>query len=62
MAVHASIGFIGSFLGPLAFGIMLDLTFYFGGQDAVGASWIIAFAFIGIITALGPLFLMVKPR
>ncbi len=62
MAVHASIGFIGSFLGPLAFGIMLDLTYYFGGQDAVGASWIIAFAFIGIITALGPLFLLVKPR
>ncbi len=55
MAVHSCIGFVGSFAGPLMFGVMLDLTSPTGvGGDTV-ASWGIAFAFTGAVVALGPI-------
>jgi len=51
MAVHASLGFAGSFLGPLAFGMVLDAT---GGGHSP-ASWGVAFLAMGAAAALGPL-------
>ena len=51
LAVHSSIGFIGSFLGPVGFGIVLN---YFGGHDTENA-WFWAFASTGIILLIGPL-------
>lgn len=60
MAVHSSIGFMGAFLGPLAFGGVLDLA---SGPDGVGvASWGIAFAFTGAVLTLGPLALAILSR
>ena len=53
MAVHSCIGFTGSFAGPLAFGVALDLT---GGGASVG-SWGASFAFIGAVVLLGPVLL-----
>ena len=53
MAVHSSIGFVGSFAGPLAFGVALDLT---GGGASVW-SWGASFAFVGAVVLLGPLLL-----
>jgi len=50
MAMHATIGFIGSFLGPIAFGYMLD----FSGGPNDPTAWGIAFAATGIIVGLGP--------
>ena len=58
MAVHTCIGFLGSFLGPLVFGIVLDLA---GGGDQV-FSWGVAFAVMGAVVALGPLFVMILNR
>lgn len=55
MAVHTCIGFTGSFLGPLAFGIALDLV---GGGASV-MSWGFAFGAVGLTTAIvGPLALV----
>ena len=51
MAVHSSIGFIGSFLGPIGFGIVLN---EFGGHNSSEA-WFWAFSSTGIILLLGPL-------
>ena len=51
LAVHSSIGFIGSFLGPVGFGIILN---YFGGHNSENA-WFWAFASTGIILLVGPL-------
>jgi MFS family permease len=51
LAVHSSIGFIGSFLGPVGFGIVLN---YFGGHNIENA-WFWAFASTGIILLIGPL-------
>jgi MFS family permease len=53
MAVHSCIGFAGSFAGPLAFGVALDLT---GGGDSVW-SWGASFAFVGAVVLLGTLLL-----
>lgn len=50
MAVHASIGFLGSFLGPLVFGIVLD----FSGGGLVAESWGLAFTVMGLTVATGP--------
>ncbi len=44
MAVLSFIGFTGSFLGPLAFGVVLDLA---GGRDSVLA-WGLAFLTLGL--------------
>jgi MFS family permease len=55
MAVHTCIGFMGSFLGPLAFGIALDLV---GGGASI-LSWGFAFGAVGLTTAIiGPLALI----
>ena len=51
LAVHSSIGFIGSFLGPVGFGIVLNA---FGGHNSEHA-WFWAFASTGIILLIGPL-------
>ncbi|NQV47228.1 MAG: MFS transporter [Rhodospirillaceae bacterium] len=54
MAVHASIGFSGAFLGPLVFGVVLDVA---GAPASGGESvlpWAAAFAITGAVVALGP--------
>lgn len=53
MAVYSSVAFMGSFLGPLAMGTVLDVTG--GGHTTV--SWGMAFVMIGIVVSTGPLFL-----
>ncbi|MDH5748442.1 MAG: MFS transporter [Rhodospirillales bacterium] len=58
LAVHSCIGFTGSFLGPLAFGVMLDLT---GAGHSV-FSWGMAFAMTGAVLLLGPLSLFLLTR
>lgn len=50
MALHSTLGFAGGFVGPLAFGIVLDA---FGGETVL--AWGIAFAHLGAIMLLGPL-------
>jgi MFS family permease len=50
MAMHATIGFIGSTIGPIAFGYTLDMA---GGPDDATA-WGVAFATTGAAVALGP--------
>ena len=51
MAVHSFFGFTTSFLGPLAFGIVLDLL---GGNMSLLA-WGIAFAVMGLGAGIGPI-------
>jgi len=58
MAVHSFVGFGGAFVGPLAFGAVLDLA---GGGDSLIA-WGLAFASSGLAVALGPLVLMTLGR
>lgn len=48
MAVHSTLGFAGSTLGPLVFGFMLDLG---GGQTAMG--WWLAFAHMAVVQLVG---------
>jgi MFS family permease len=50
MAVHSCIGFSGAFLGPLVFGVMLDV----GDKVPDVSSWGLAFAVTGLAVALGP--------
>ena len=58
MAVHSTVGFIGSVMGPLAFGWMLDLG---GGESTFG--FVLAFGHLGLIMLLGPLVLTImKPQ
>jgi len=57
MAMHSTIGFIGSIMGPLMFGWMLDLG---GGESTLG--FVLAFGHMGLIMLLGPLVLRImKP-
>lgn len=58
MAVHACLGFIGSSLGPLVFGMVLDASG--GGQSPT--SWGLAFLAMGAVAALGPVGLAVLGR
>ena len=58
MAVHSFVGFGGGFVGPLVFGVMLDLA---GGRDSPWA-WGTAFAGLGLVIAMGPVFLAVFRR
>jgi MFS family permease len=51
IAVHSLLGFLAAFLGPLAFGLVLDLA---GGQ-ASRLAWGLAFASVGAVAMLGPL-------
>lgn len=48
MAVHSTLGFAGATLGPLVFGLMLDLG---GGQTEMG--WWLAFAHLGVVQLAG---------
>jgi hypothetical protein len=57
MAVHSCIGFMGSFAGPLIFGLTLDLSSPSGVGGTTTQSWGIAFAMTGAVVALGPLFI-----
>tara|TARA_B100000378_G_C18011634_1_gene400863 strand:- start:73 stop:1308 length:1236 start_codon:yes stop_codon:yes gene_type:complete len=54
MAVHSSIGFIGSFLGPIGFGMVLNA---FGGHNSSRA-WFWAFASTGVVLLIGPILLL----
>jgi predicted MFS family arabinose efflux permease len=58
MAVHACIGFAGSFMGPVVFGVVLD---GFGGGETT-LSWGAAFLTMGLVAALGPLAVAVLSR
>jgi MFS family permease len=49
MALYSSFGFLGAFLGPLVFGVVLDL---FPDREALG--WALAFCSMGAAVALGP--------
>ncbi len=58
MAMHSTVGFIGSIMGPLMFGLMLDLG---GGESTLG--FVLGFGHMGVIMLLGPLVLWVmKPE
>ncbi len=54
MAVHSSIGFIGSFIGPIGFGMVLNA---FGGHNSSHA-WFWAFASTGVVLLIGPILLL----
>lgn len=58
MAVHACVGFFGSFLGPLVFGVVLE----WGGGRGTPLAWGLAFATLGMAVALGPVFVMLLGR
>ena len=51
MAMHTLIGFLGSFLGPILFGVVLDIA---GGDQSVYA-WGFAFVAVAIMVIIGPL-------
>ena len=57
MAVHSCLGFMGAFLGPLAFGVVLDLA----GADRV-LGWGLAFGALGLGVFMGPVVLAVMAR
>ena len=58
MAMHSTLGFTGSFFGPLVFGLVLDLA---GGQSVL--AWGLAFAHMGVVMLAGPLALaLLRPR
>ena len=50
MAMHSTLGFAGSFMGPVAVGLVLDLA---GGESVMGYG--IAFASMGVVMLVGPL-------
>ncbi|MCH9012426.1 MAG: MFS transporter [Proteobacteria bacterium] len=58
MAVHSFIGFAGAFVGPLVFGVVLDLA---GGRESLLA-WGLAFASAGLAVAMGPVAMAVLGR
>jgi len=58
MAVHAMIGFIGSTMGPIIFGITLDL----GGGGHSLAAWGLSYVVIAVILMTGPLFIYTLGR
>jgi MFS family permease len=54
MAVHSTLGFGTSFLGPLAIGATLD----FAGGSSSGTAWAAAYGVMALGTALGPIALL----
>lgn len=58
MAMHSMIGFVGSFIGPLAFGAVLDA----GGGEENGTAWGIAFTSLSAIILIGPLLMLTMAR
>ncbi len=57
MAVHSGLGFVGAFIGPLAFGVVLDIA----GADHL-AGWGLAFASLGVAVFMGPVALALLAR
>ena len=57
MAVHAGLGFVGAFIGPLAFGVVLDIA---GADHLLG--WGLAFASLGLAVIMGPVALALLAR
>ncbi len=51
MAVHSTVGFSGAFIGPLVFGVVLDLA----GGGTSSLAWGLGFLSMGLGAALGPL-------
>jgi MFS family permease len=58
MAVHAMIGFIGSALGPILFGVVLDI----GGGGESRFAWGLSYSVIAAVLMLGPLFIYTLGR
>ncbi len=56
LSVHSVLGFSAGFVGPLAFGMVLDAA---GGANT-GMAWGLAFASLGAVAALGPLALRIR--
>ncbi len=54
MAMHSLIGFMGGFVGPIVFGIVLDLA----GGKMVGHAWGLAFTVMAVIVMMGLLAFM----
>ena len=50
MAAYSLIGFLGASIGPVVFGLMLDL----GGGESSSLGWKLGFASLAIIVCLGP--------
>lgn len=55
LATFSSLGFIGSFMGPVGFGWILD---QFSGGELL-SDWVMAFASLGMVLLLGPFSLAV---
>ena len=49
LAFHSMLGYAGGFIGPVVFGVILDLA---GGQSFTG--WAVAFAHVVVILMIGP--------
>jgi len=58
LAMHSMIGFVGAFLGPLAFGAVLD----FGGGEDSGFAWGLGFASLSAVILVGPLLMLTMAR
>ncbi|MBT7941858.1 MAG: MFS transporter [Alphaproteobacteria bacterium] len=58
LAMHSTIGFTGSALGPVLFGWVLDL----GGGETDPTAWGLAFAAMGVAVFLGPVALWFLSR
>ncbi len=58
MAVHAMIGFVGSTLGPIIFGLVLDI----GGGETKTLAWGAAYTVIALILMAGPVFIYTMGR
>jgi MFS family permease len=56
IAIHSLLGFGAGFIGPLAFGMVLDMA----GGATTSLAWGLAFASLGAVVALGPLALRLK--
>jgi len=58
LAVHATLGYTGGFIGPLVLGVLLD---FLGGETV--QNWGLAFAHLAVIMLVGPLALTIlKPK
>lgn len=56
IAIHSLLGFGAGFVGPLAFGMVLDMT----GGGTTPLAWGLAFASLGLVAGLGPLALRLR--
>jgi MFS family permease len=58
MAMHSMVGFTGSFLGPLAFGAVLDGA----GGDRSAVAWGVAFTSLSAVILIGPVLMLTMAR